>query len=201
MLTLRESFRNITDEIIWERYREGNEAAFNEIFLRYYQRILHYGLKFWPDQLLVEDCIQELMIRIWQKRNVVNRTESVKFYLLKTFRHILFRKLKQNRVFSEKTEEDRLQEVSVEDQFIREETHEVLKNKVKVLLSQLTPRQQEVLYLRFYQNLSPGEIAELLQINTQSVCNIIHRAFQKIRETTPISNHNNFIFSIIQFFL
>src|SRR5690606_39801721 len=69
-------------------------------------------------------CIQELMIRIWQKRNVVNRTESVKFYLLKTFRHILFRKLKQNRVFSEKTEEDRLQEVSVEDQFIREETQD-----------------------------------------------------------------------------
>jgi len=200
---LRESFRHIIDEVLWEQFRGGDEHAFTEIFQRHYRRLLHYGLKFSPDQPFVEDCIQELMIRIWRKQKVVGTTDSVRFYLLKTFRHILFRKLRQYRIFSENTDagEEGRTHSNAEDRLIEDEASRLLERRVKAMLSQLTPRQQEVLYLRYYQNLSPGEIAGILQINTQSVNNIIHRAFLKIRENTPETSFSSFISNFLLFCL
>ncbi|ODS80634.1 MAG: hypothetical protein ABS46_13695 [Cytophagaceae bacterium SCN 52-12] len=202
---MREIFKHITDEVLWDAYRKADEKAFAELFQRHYRSLLHYGLKFTPDQQQAEDCIQELMIRLWTKRYVVNATESVRYYLLKSYRHILFRKLRQDRIYSEKTEENDYAEedISVEDCMIRTESVELLQHKVRSLLSILTPRQREILYLRFYQNLTPPEIAVLLNINAQSVCNIIHRAFSKIREGAPKTSYNSFIstvFGILFFF-
>ncbi len=202
---LREIFKHITDEVLWEAYRQADEKAFAELFQRHYRNLLHYGLKFTPDQQQAEDCIQELMIRLWTKRYIVGSTESVKYYLLKSYRHLLFRKLRQTRIYSGQTEETDLAEedLSVEEGMIRSESAELLQHKVRALLSILTPRQREILYLRFYQNLTPPEIAVLLNINAQSVCNIIQRAFSKIREDAPKASYNSFIstvFGILFFF-
>lgn len=199
---MREKFEHITDEALWEAYRKADERAFAELFQRHYRNLLHYGLKFTPDQQQAEDCIQELMIKLWTKRYVVNATESVRYYLLKSYRHLLFRKLRQTRIYSGQTEEtDQAEEgFSVEEGMIRSESVELLQNKVKALLSILTPRQREILYLRFYQNLTPPEIAVLLNINAQSVCNIIQRAFNKIREGAPKASYNSFISTAIGIF-
>ncbi len=196
---MREISEHITDEALWEAYRKADEKAFAELFQRHYRNLLHYGLKFTPDQQQAEDCLQELMIKLWTKRYVVNSTESVKYYLLKSYRHILFRKLRQDRIYAERTEEtDCLEEdISVEEGMIRTESAELLRHKVRTLLSILTPRQREILYLRFYQNLTPPEIAVLLNINAQSVCNIIHRAFSKIREGAPKTSYNSFISTVL----
>ncbi len=203
--SLREISEHITDEVLWDAYRKADEKAFAELFQRHYRNLLHYGLKFTPDQQQAEDCIQELMIKLWTKRYIVNATESVKYYLLKSYRHILFRKLRQDRIYSERTEETDFTEedISVEEGMIRTESVQLLQHKVRALLSILTPRQREILYLRFYQNLTPPEIAVLLNINTQSVCNIIQRAFNKIREGAPKTSYNSFIstiFGILFFF-
>lgn len=192
---MKEALRNINDELLWDHYRNGDENCFTELFRRHYRKLLHYGLKLTPDRQQAEDCIQELMIRLWTRRQTVNTTESVKYYLFKAYRHILFRKLRQTRVYAEKTDDmdDFHEDISVEEALIRDESKDLLESKVKLLLNQLTPRQREILYLRFYQNLTPPEIASLLGINAQSVSNIIQRAFIKIREFTPNTTYNSFI--------
>lgn len=183
VLNLRAPYKHTADEALWALYRESDENAFAELFQRYYGMLAHYGMKFTADQQLAEDVVQELMIRLWSKRSVVNPTESVKYYLLKSFRHLLFRRLRQTKIFCEKTDEmdNLMDQVSAEDFLIQNESDLMLRQKVANLMQHLTPRQQEILYLRFYQNLSTPEIAVLLDINAQSVSNIIQRAFTKLR--------------------
>ncbi|WP_345031702.1 sigma-70 family RNA polymerase sigma factor [Ravibacter arvi] len=180
---MRAPYKHTADEALWALYRESDENAFAELFQRYYGMLAHYGMKFTADQQLAEDVVQELMIRLWSKRSVVNPTESVKYYLLKSFRHLLFRRLRQTKIFCEKTDEmdNLMDQVSAEDFLIQNESDLLLRQKVANLMQHLTPRQQEILYLRFYQNLSTPEIAVLLDINAQSVSNIIQRAFTKLR--------------------
>lgn len=182
---MQDNLKYFSDEALWEHYRNSDEIAFAELFRRHYRKLLHYGLKFTPDQQEAEDCIQELMIRLWTKRLIVNDTESVKHYLLKSYRHILFKKLKQMKTYEAHSDDTRYPEerMSIEEDIIQNETSLLLQERVKSLLNNLTPRQREILYLRFYQNLTPPEIASMLQINAQSVCNIIQRAFVKIRES------------------
>lgn len=179
---------DLDDHVLWECYRQGDEMAFSELFRRYYKKLAYYGLKFTHDVQEIEDVIQELMMRLWSKRDAVNATESVKFYLLKAFRHQLFRKLQRPASQTEITEDlfNTFEEMSSEQEFIKNESETLLQQRIQHVLGHLTPRQREIIYLRFYQNLTPPEIGALLSINAQSVSNIIQRSFIKIRES--ISN-------------
>lgn len=179
--------KKISDEILWQRYRDADQAAFTELSRRYYRKLLHYGLKFTPNIQLVEDAIQELYIHLWLYRNTINQTEYVKYYLMKAFRHQLFkmfRKLKTTVEISEISEFS-FCEHSSEESFIELESDQIANRQVQQLISSLSPRQQEVIYLRFFHNLGVEEIANQLSINPQSVSNIIQRAFHKVRELWP----------------
>lgn len=77
--------------------------------------------------------------------------------------------------------ENRVSEFSSEENWIGQENDLALKKQVRTAIDQLPARQQEVIYLRFFQNLMPEEIAGLLAINSQSVSNIIQRALSNLR--------------------
>jgi len=53
-------------------------------------------------------------------------------------------------------------------------------------LMKLTHRQKEALYLRYVQELPMSEIAVIMDMKNQSVRNLIHRAFQKLREKSGL---------------
>ncbi|MFD2933788.1 sigma factor [Spirosoma flavum] len=49
------------------------------------------------DEAVVEDCIQELFLQLWQNRSNINETDSVKHYLLKALRHHVFQHLRSQK--------------------------------------------------------------------------------------------------------
>ncbi len=182
------TLRETEDTVLWSCYRAGDERAFTELSRRYFSALVHYGSKFTPNRQIVEDAIQDLLIRLWLNRQTISQAESVKFYLLKSFRHQLFKTLKKYTGHTELSlgfESKYAESASIEELFIREESLRLFKDKVQDMLGQLTPRQREIIYLRFFQGLSNEEIASLMAINPQSVANIIQRAFARLRETAP----------------
>ena len=184
------------DSILWDCFRDGNEAAYTELAKRYYRTLLHYGLRFTPNVQIAEDTLQDLLIHLWLHRENLNDTPSVKFYLLKSFRHRIIKTLKP---LSEELEltgqlEDHLMEFSSEEVIIRKENETDLKNHVKELMTQLPARQREVVYLRFFHGLKSDEIGTLLSIKPQSASNILQRALSNLREMWPITPSFSFIF-------
>ncbi|WP_170982707.1 RNA polymerase sigma factor [Dyadobacter frigoris] len=188
--------KHTDDSILWDNFRNGNEAAYTELATRYYRTLLHYGLRFTPNVQIAEDALQDLLIHLWLNRQNLNDTPSVKFYLLKSFRHRIIKTLKP---FSGELEltgqfEDISSEFSSEEVFIQNENELNLKNQVKEMMTQLPSRQREVVYLRFFQGLKSEEIGMLLSIKPQSVSNILQRALTTLRNIWPISPSFSFIF-------
>lgn len=174
--------------MLWRLFREGDEDAYSELAQRYYAKLIHYGQKFTPDRQLVEDALQDVLVRLWLSRRTISDTPSVKFYLLKAFRHQLFKvmqKFPRNPDVQEDIGEYYL-EFSVEELYIQQESDLKVQNEVGERLAHLPLRQREVIYLRFFQGLTLDEIADLLAIRTQSVSNLIQRALANLRESWPI---------------
>ena len=73
--------------------------------------------------------------------------------------------------------------MSVEDQFIEDESLHNETHQVQKMLSVLTPRQKEIMYYRFVQELPMEDICRLMDLNYQSAQNLIQRSLKKIRET------------------
>lgn len=172
------------DHVLWHLYREGDKQAFGQLAERYYRMLRHYGLKFMVDEVIVEDCIQELFLQLWQNRLQINETESVKHYLLKALRHHILQYLRsQKRLNHEEMDWDR--SIAVENDsetlLIQQESLTLLTNAIQTQLASLPAREREALYLRYYESLSIPEIAEVMNVNRQSVSNFLQKALTKLR--------------------
>jgi RNA polymerase sigma factor (sigma-70 family) len=182
-----ESNSNQTDVQHWVQLKEGSEFALSKLIKKYFNPLQNYAYKFNQDEDFIKDCVQEVFIEIWQKRDRINIPDSVKAYLLGSVRNKIFREISRTKIVKDNSEidlenNDLLFENSVEWGIIEDETNAALEKKMKDTLNSLPQRQREVLYLHYYQNLSREEIAEILQINNQSVSNLTQRAFKAVRE-------------------
>ncbi|WP_420151748.1 RNA polymerase sigma factor [Spirosoma sp.] len=175
---------NVEDHVLWQSYREGDKQALGRLAERYYRTLKHYGFKFMVDEAVIEDCIQELFLQLWQNRLQIKETESVRHYLLKALRHHILQHLRnQKRLNQEEIDWDSsiAEEVDSETLLIQQETLTLLSNTIQAQLASLPAREREALYLRYYESLSIPEIAEVMNVNRQSVSNFLQKALNKLR--------------------
>ncbi len=171
-----------TDEDLWDRLRQGDRDALGELATRFFRPLLHYGTRFTADHDLIKDTTQELLLALWQRRAQLSSTESVKLYLFKALRHRLFKSFKQAERLRHDWTEDDLPILGEELPFVEQQQQSFDLTRLNHRLAQLTDRQREILYLRYYENLSYEEIAQLTGINRQSVANTLTRTLDKLRE-------------------
>ncbi|UHG94421.1 RNA polymerase sigma factor [Spirosoma oryzicola] len=172
------------DQVLWQLFRAGDRQALGQLAERYYRMLKHYGLKFMVDEAIVDDCIQELYLQLWQNRLQINETESVKHYLLKSIRHhILYHLRLQKRLQCEELDWDLslAEDTDTETLMIRQETLVGLTRTIQEQMATLPAREREALYLRYYEDLSIPEIAEVMNVNRQSVSNFLQKALNKLR--------------------
>lgn len=172
------------DQVLWQLYRKGDKQALGRLVERYYGVLKQYGLKFMVDESVVEDCIQELFLQLWQNRSNINETNSVKHYLLKALRHHIFQHLRfQKRMPFDELEWDisLTESADSETLLIQQETLTSLTTNILAQLATLPAREREALYLRYYENLSIPEIAEVMNVNRQSVSNFLQKGLIKLR--------------------
>jgi RNA polymerase sigma factor (sigma-70 family) len=174
-----------TDAHLLHQLQLDDAHALASLMGKYYQHLYNYAAKFTRDDGLIKDCIQEIFISLWQRRQTAPAILSPRHYLLRAVKNKVFKALYRNDAkgypFDLPDEYDFSQEFSVERLLIEKQISEEKAEKLKRVLSLLSKRQQEVIYLKFYQYLDQGQIAEQMDISRQSVYNLLHEAIQKIR--------------------
>jgi len=167
----------------WQKFLDGDREALGSIFREYFRDMVAYGMKIIGSDDLVKDHVQELFIRLWEKRSQLGVVQNVKVYLLISLRNDLLKTIRNNRHNTlDFTVQNTLFVISSEDFIIEQEQELELVKKVSSCLEKLTDRQREVIYLRFYMNLDFLNLAEMMEMNVQSVRNLLFRALEKIRK-------------------
>lgn len=179
---------------LWIRFLGGDDKAYTQIYNLYADDLFAYGMHFTSDRESVKDCIQEIFISTYKNRSKQKMVENVKYYLFSSLKYELFDLFKKSvEYYQIETIEPVFHTVySVEDMFVQAETDQYNKAKVKEILQSLTPRQHEVIYYRYVEEMSYDEIGQLMHMNYQSVRNLLHRSIQKARELVP-----DYIFSFL----
>ncbi|MEM8523267.1 MAG: sigma-70 family RNA polymerase sigma factor [Bacteroidota bacterium] len=76
---------------------------------------------------------------------------------------------------------------------MREEEEAQKHHLLEQVLNELPTRQREVIYLKYYNNLSSKEIAEVMEISQQGVLNTLYKAFKKLRSNIKLQVLSNVI--------
>ncbi len=84
---------------------------------------------------------------------------------------------------------------------INKEVEKYQKNLVARIIKELTPKQQEILYLRFTKGFNYNEISEIIDINHNSVRKQVYRAIKKMRKDLILNNiTNSGVYSLLVMF-
>lgn len=169
----------------WARLKNGDPAAFEGIYRAHVRAMVQYGLKITDDLGLVQDCIQDLFVEIWKGRANLSDTPYPRFYLFRALRNKLSKTLSRHSFVSEgelSIAAGDLQVTYVELDIMAREIETQHRETLQSLLKKLPRRQQEAIYLRFYQNIPYEHIAEMMGMNYQSVLNLTQRALHSLRK-------------------
>lgn len=171
---------------LWKSFLNGNLKAWEQIFKLFYKDLYGYGIKLSARPELTKDCIHELFVVLWDRREYLDEVKSIKAYLLASLRRSLLKKIQKKRkhyvAWDGEIDSPEGIQFSPEEVIIRDEIKANKKSALYDAIDSLPDRQKEVIYLKYFNGMSYDEIEEILSINYQSIRNHIYRAVKRLRK-------------------
>lgn len=172
------------DSKILEQFLSGDDAAYTWIYKTYARELYVYGKSLGFERGSLNDAIQDIFVKILCNRKLIGGVTNLKYYLFHALRN---RMLNISRDALKHGGNDISEaafpvKVTILDQLIEDEERRALETRIENLMSCLTARQREVVFLRFKHEMSYDEIATLLNMSAPSVRNLVSRAIKRMRD-------------------
>lgn len=178
----------MTDEELAMSYVCGNNKAFDLLLERNQSRLFSYILFIVHDRSMAEDLFQETFVKIISKLHEGKYSSSGKFvsWMLRIAHNAVmdwYRRQKNEKTMEVYNENDlygdstSVLDANIENHFVKEQ---VLRD-VQRMMNLLPITQREVVFMRFYQNLSFKEIAELTNVSINTALGRMRYAVMNMR--------------------
>jgi len=154
--------------------RTKEKIPLPELYEKYSQDIFKYSFSILKDEDEAKDAVQEVFVKYAENENSFKRNCSYKTWLLVLTRNYCFNKTKSKGFNNASLEEETYNKTY--------ETDYDTKITIREALMKLNPGDNELIYLREYENYSYKEIAEITEQSLENVKIKIFRARKKLRE-------------------
>lgn len=167
--------KSLADHELVEMYSKGNDKAFDELLTRYQSKLYSYIFFIVRNVTLAEDLFQETFMKVITTIRQGSYAESGRFgaWLTRIAHNLIIDYFRQDKgdnvVSNDETEVDLFNDAGLSDDDVETKlVNAQVLSDVRRLVSALPRPQREVVYMRFYQDLSFREIADItgVSINT-----------------------------------
>ncbi|WP_246139851.1 RNA polymerase sigma factor [Flagellimonas hymeniacidonis] len=176
------------EEILLENLRKGNVDAYEYLFNEYYDWLCNYIFKLCGDRSMSKDVVQEIMIKLWEKKGQLSIKGSLKGYLFKSCHNQFLQQLRK-----EKKQPDLLDKIRwdtiYESYFELKEDDAYFKSallKLDELIDKLPPKCKEIFIMNKLERRKYREIALDMGISVKTVENQMSKALRIIRENASV---------------
>ena len=180
----------LADDMLVARYSKGDNKAFDELLVRYQSKLFNYIYFIVRNQEVAEDLFQETFVKAITTIQQGRYTASGRFgaWLTRIAHNLIIDGFRQERTENTMSNEDSevdlfndadLCDDNIEIQLVNEQTL----CDVRRLVDALPANQREVVYMRFYQDLSFKEIAEITGVSINTALGRMRYALLNMRRT------------------
>lgn len=184
---------NITNELLFEDVKNGDEYAFKIIFVRFYKKLCRHSLSIVKSSEVAEEIAVDILLQLWVQRVSIKITTDLGQYLYRSAYNRSLNHLRDSRRRDLKityVEEHTVETLGVAPALgdFFSETNDISYNdQLEDMLINLPEPQQQILILR-RKGLMHKEIAKKLEMPEKKVRNIVERTLQKLREQLKYSS-------------
>ncbi len=190
------NLQDMTDEELALSYADGNNRAFDLLLLRNQSKLFSYILFVVHDRETAEDIFQETFVKVITRLQEGRYTVSGKFgaWIMRIAHNAImdwYRDQASMRIVDTSADNDLsnipgadIFEGNIENRFVNSQ----IMTDVRRLLDALPPMQREVVYMRFYQQLSFKEIADSTDVSINTALGRMRYALLNMRRMAKVNN-------------
>ncbi len=181
------------NENLWKKLRDGQISAIEDLYRLNYQVLYSYAYKLSGEKDLSKDCVQELFVKLWEKREHLNEVSRVRSYLLQSVWHSMIKLMKKRNkalLFDENAHYDIDVVFPSETTIIESQDREEKSRKLNHAINNLSGRQKQIIFMQYYEGLSIEEIQKITELKYQSIKNLTHRAMIVLRDSMNSKKKN-----------
>lgn len=165
--------------------KEGDVEAFSSIYNAYIPILLNFGCKLTDDKELLKDCIHDIFVKLYLKRSELHNIDNFKSYLFISLKNKLCDELRRRAFMSDTAVEEMNVDAPTDDvecKYLVKEKKQIECRIIERLMCRLSPRQREAITLYYIEEKKYEDICSIMDMNYQSVRNLMHRGLTKLRE-------------------
>jgi RNA polymerase sigma-70 factor (ECF subfamily) len=198
MANLLKSYSDLVDEVLGNSKlvveevladRDWEITAFEKLYTEHYESLCYYAQRFVLDLETSREIVQDVFVRIWEKKADILGEESLKSYLYKSVRNKCLDYLKHLNIEYE-YEKRRIREMqepgtgfsSMEDHPLDGLITKELKSEIIRAIENLPEKCREIFKLSRNEGLKYREISEKLNISMKTVETQMYRAIKSLKE-------------------
>ena len=160
-----------------------NTKQFNSKILELADSLYRLAKSILQDEYAAQDAVQDLNLKLWEKRNDLEKIENITGFVLRSMRNLCLDKLRM---------EHKNDELSVNIEYNEADPHTQLEKKdmatrATILTNRLPELQRTIMRMRDVEGMEFDEIAEITLLTENAVRVNLSRARQKIREQLLIN--------------
>ncbi|AWW28851.1 RNA polymerase subunit sigma-70 [Echinicola strongylocentroti] len=165
--------KEVTDQKLYERIKESDHSAFQELFDRYWKKMFGFTFRMLQNVEQSEDIVQEIFLSLWEKAPEKDVTH-IKSYLYSAVKYQVSSVIRNKKWELDWETIDGIYEVQVPtyDPLELEEMNRYVENSI----DKLPPKCKEVYYLQKEEGYTSKEIASNLNISPRTVEGHLHKA-------------------------
>ena len=153
-------------------------TQFNNQILNHSDKLFRLAKSILRDGEAARDAVQELIMKLWEKRTQLNEVENIQAFTMRSMRNLCLDSIRKNR------EED---ELSPELEYIelnplQQTEQKDLASRIRNMIDRLPELQRTIIRMRDVEEMELSEIAFITSINENAVSVNLSRARQKIRD-------------------
>lgn len=169
------------DKDLYIKLRAGDEQAFQTLFRKYYSSLCRFAHQFLKDREQAEEAVQDMFVKIWEKRETLNIDTSVKNYFFRSIRNHCLNQIQHEKI--KKQYETRMldlarQETETEPFFLEVD----LIRRIEKSIDSLPPKRKEIFRLSREEGMKYKEIAETLDLSIKTIEAQMGLALKHLRE-------------------
>jgi RNA polymerase sigma-70 factor (ECF subfamily) len=162
-----------------QQTREEDDESFRKVFHAYYEGLCQYAYTLLRDMDDAEDIVQSMFLKLWEKRETLVITHTIKSYLYKAVYHQCVNQFDHRAVrlkFQERTAVQNSQDVQHPEIFPNE-----LEERIVAAINSLPKQCRTIFMMSRYEEMKYAEIAKVLDISVNTIENQISKALKILR--------------------
>lgn len=190
----------LPDNLLLEKYRNGNTSAYNILFKRYFDSLYQYALKNLKDSFIAEELIMDVMLGLWKKKGEIEIENDLKAYLYRSVKNAIYNHYRKKILPTVSLELVQDNHSLTHNNIDQELNRKELENLYHQKKSQLSPQRRRVYELSREENMTYAEIAKDMDLSVNTVENYMVASLSFFRK--HLKEHADFtlLFFISLFF-